>query len=200
MFAEDGAVYLPITVFNKWFSTRTVEQLSVSASSSDALGPVSIRASRLLQSRVGAVKVVTLEGETEAADNILQIFKNVILCVAAVALLVGGIGIMNMMFMSVNERVREIGIRKALGAQQGQILLQFLLEALFLSMAGGVIGLICGVGLSWIASLVAGIPLIVPPTAPPIGVGFSVLIGLIFGIAPARRAARLQPVEALRAS
>lgn len=200
MFAEDGAIYLPITVFNKWFANRTVEQISVSAQSAEALGPMTIRASRLLQSRVGAVKVVTLEGETEAADNVLQIFKNVILCVAAVALLVGGIGIMNMMFMSVNERVREIGIRKALGARQGHILLQFLLEALFLSMAGGVIGILCGVGLAWVASFAAGIPLIIPASAPAIGVGFSVLVGLIFGIAPARRAACLQPVEALRAS
>ena len=198
MFSEDGVVYLPITLYNRWFAARTVEQISVAAQSSDALQPMSIQAVQLLKSRIGAVKVVTLEGETEAADNVLSIFKNVILCVAGVALLVGGIGIMNMMFMSVNERVREIGIRKALGAQQSHILLQFLLEALFLSVGGGIIGIGCGVLLAWAGSGIAGIPLIIPPTAPIVGVGFSMLVGLVFGIAPARRAALLLPVVALR--
>lgn len=152
----------------------------------------------LLEARMGDVKLVTLDGETKVADNVLGIFRTVILCVAVVALIVGGIGIMNMMYMSVNERVREIGIRKSLGARRNQILLQFLLEAVLLALAGGVLGLICGVLLSLGASALADVPFVIPLYAPFIGTGFSAAVGLAFGVFPAVKAANMSPVEALR--
>ncbi len=118
--------------------------------------------------------------------------------VAAVSLLVGGIGIMNIMLVSVTERTREIGIRLAIGAQSGQVLMQFLVEAVVLSILGGVIGIVTGLAMAYVASRVMVIPF-----SPQIGVvalafGFSALVGVVFGYFPARRAARLDPIEALR--
>jgi putative ABC transport system permease protein len=195
---SDGACYVPITTYNGWFSEPTVEEISISAQSPSELRAVRVKASLLLESRTGGVKLVTLDGETKIADNVLGTFKTVILCVAVVALIVGGIGIMNMMYMSVNERIREIGIRKALGARRNQILLQFMLEAVLLAITGGVLGVICGVLLALAASALADVPFIIPLYAPFIGAGFSAAVGIIFGIFPAMRAANLSPVDALR--
>jgi putative ABC transport system permease protein len=199
MLADDGACYVPITTYNSWFSEATVEEISISAQSPVELRAVRVKACMLLESRTGGVKLVTLDSETKVADNVLGTFKTVILCVAVVALIVGGIGIMNMMYMSVNERVREIGIRKALGARRNQILLQFMMEAVLLAVSGGVLGVVCGVLLSLAASALAEVPFIVPLYAPFIGAGFSAAVGIIFGIFPAMRAANLSPVDALRA-
>jgi putative ABC transport system permease protein len=195
---DDGACYVPITTYNKWFSESTIDQISISAPSQSALKSIKVKASKLLEVRTGGVEVVTLETEAKVANNILGTFKMVILCVAVVALIVGGIGIMNMMFMSVNERVREIGIRKALGARRNQILLHFMLEAMFLALCGGILGIVCGVLLALAASALASVPFIMPLYAPAIGVGFSAGVGLLFGLAPATRAAKMSPIDALR--
>ena len=157
-----------------------MEQISISAKSPSELRAIRVKANMLLESRTGGVKLVTLDGETKMADNVLGTFKTVILCVAVVALIVGGIGIMNMMYMSVNERVKEIGIRKALGARQNQILLQFMLEAVLLAISGGVLGLICGILLALAASALADVPFIIPLYAPFIGTGFSAAVGIAF--------------------
>jgi len=118
--------------------------------------------------------------------------------IAGISLLVGGIGIMNIMLVSVTERTREIGIRKAVGARQGDILRQFLIEAIVLSVSGGLIGLALGFGAAQISSLTGFIRSSVTPTAALLALVFSVAVGLFFGIYPARRAARLDPIEALR--
>lgn len=195
---DDGSLYVPITTYNNWFATSSIDQISVSVPSQSALKSMKVKASKLLETRTGGVEVVTLEGEAKVADNVLSMFKMVILCVAVVALIVGGIGIMNMMFMSVNERVREIGIRKSLGARHNQILLHFMMEAVFLAMCGGIAGLACGVLLALGASALANVPFVMPLYAPLIGVGFSAAVGVLFGVAPASRAARLKPIDALR--
>ncbi|HEY5963539.1 MAG TPA: ABC transporter permease [Xanthobacteraceae bacterium] len=118
--------------------------------------------------------------------------------VAAVSLLVGGIGIMNIMLVSVTERTREIGIRLAIGALEGQVLKQFLVEAVVLSVFGGLIGILLGLGLAWLTTSRLKVPFLVDPTVVLIAFGFSALVGVIFGYFPARRAARLDPIEALR--
>jgi len=118
--------------------------------------------------------------------------------IASIALLVGGIGIMNMMLVSVTERTTEIGLRKALGAQPKQIQLQFLIESIFLSVLGGFIGLLLGVGISWAVTVALGITFVLSTWAMVLGVGFSAAIGIIFGWAPARRASNLNPIDALR--
>ena len=118
--------------------------------------------------------------------------------VAGVSLLVGGIGIMNIMLVSVTERTREIGIRLAIGALEGQVLLQFLVEAVVLSLFGGVIGIAVGLGLAGLATGALGVPYVLDPTIVFVAFGFSALVGVVFGYFPARRAARLDPIEALR--
>ncbi|MYZ49456.1 ABC transporter permease [Propylenella binzhouense] len=118
--------------------------------------------------------------------------------VAAVSLLVGGIGIMNIMLVSVTERTREIGIRLAIGALEGQVLTQFLVEAAVLSLFGGLAGIALGLGLAWLAAQGMRVPFMVDMRIVLVAFGFSALIGIVFGFFPARRAARLDPIEALR--
>jgi putative ABC transport system permease protein len=118
--------------------------------------------------------------------------------VAAVSLLVGGIGIMNIMLVSVTERTREIGIRLAIGAVEGQVLLQFLVEAVILSLFGGLIGVVVGLALAGFGTAQLEVPFLVEPAIILIAFGFSALVGVVFGYFPARRAARLDPIEALR--
>lgn len=119
--------------------------------------------------------------------------------IAAIALLVGGIGIMNMMLVSVSERTMEIGLRKALGAKPATILIQFLIEAVIISMIGGVLGVAFGVAIAYVASILIGYTFTFQATTVLLAVGFSVSVGLIFGILPARKAAKLNPIDALRA-
>jgi putative ABC transport system permease protein len=118
--------------------------------------------------------------------------------IAAVSLLVGGIGIMNIMLVSVTERTREIGVRKALGATRRTVLLQFMLEALVLCLIGGVVGVLVGYGAATFLARVNGWNMVVTPGSVAVAVGFSAAIGLFFGVWPARRAAQLDPIEALR--
>jgi putative ABC transport system permease protein len=118
--------------------------------------------------------------------------------VAAISLLVGGIGIMNIMLASVTERTREIGIRLAIGARESQVLMQFLVEATVLSAIGGVIGIVLGLGLAALGAANLGVPFVPDPLVVLLAFGFSALVGVTFGYFPARRAARLDPIEALR--
>jgi putative ABC transport system permease protein len=118
--------------------------------------------------------------------------------VAAVSLLVGGIGIMNIMLVSVTERTREIGIRLAIGALERQVLMQFLIEAVALSVFGGILGVILGLSLALLATMALGVPFIVSTGIVLVAFAFAALVGVVFGYFPARRAARLDPIEALR--
>lgn len=118
--------------------------------------------------------------------------------IAAVSLLVGGIGIMNIMLVSVTERTREIGLRLAIGGSGGEVLLQFLVEAVVLSTLGGLLGLFLGAGVSLLASRVLDLPLVLRPDIIVLSIGFSGMVGICFGYFPARKAARLNPIEALR--
>jgi putative ABC transport system permease protein len=127
-----------------------------------------------------------------------QVFTTLLASIAAVSLLVGGIGIMNIMLVSATERTREIGVRKALGATRGNILLQFLVEALALCLVGGLLGVLAGIGTAMALSRIMQWNTLISPLAVAVAFGFSALVGLFFGIWPARRAARLDPIVALR--
>jgi len=127
-----------------------------------------------------------------------QVFTTLLASIAAVSLVVGGIGIMNIMLVSVTERTREIGVRKALGAARGNILLQFMIEALTLCILGGAIGVLLGIGTTIVLARVMQWNTLISPSAVIVAFGFSALVGLFFGIWPARRAARLDPIVALR--
>ena len=118
--------------------------------------------------------------------------------IASISLVVGGIGIMNVLLVSVTERTREIGIRLAVGAKARHILLQFLVESAVLSMTGGVLGSVLGVGAALLIGRLAGWPIVLSPSAVALAFLFSGAVGLIFGVYPAQRAARLDPIVALR--
>jgi putative ABC transport system permease protein len=126
------------------------------------------------------------------------VFTSLLASVAAVSLVVGGIGIMNIMLVSVTERTREIGVRKALGATRTSILLQFLIEALVLCLVGGVLGVLLGAGVTIGLSRFLQWNTLISPLSVAVAFGFSAVIGLFFGIWPARRAAKLDPIDALR--
>ena len=146
----------------------------------------------------GAVKISTSMGFDQTANSIMDIITSVVAIIAGISLLVGGIGVMNIMTVSVTERTREIGIRKSLGARTASILTQFLAEAAILTFIGGVIGIICGFSLSYLLCNLAGFDFVVNPLLVLGVVAISTAIGLFFGIYPAKRAAALDPIEALR--
>ena len=130
--------------------------------------------------------------------KLLALLTGLLAAVAGVSLLVGGIGIMNIMLVSVTERTREIGIRLAIGALEGQVLMQFLVEAVVLSGLGGLIGIMLGLGLAGLATRALEVPFVLDLTIVVIAFAFSAIVGIVFGYFPARRAARLDPIEALR--
>jgi putative ABC transport system permease protein len=143
----------------------------------------------------------TIRGQQEIADAATATTRTMTVllgAIAGVSLIVGGIGIMNIMLVSVTERTREIGIRMAVGAHARDILLQFLIEAITLSLLGGIIGIALGVSAAKILSAVAGWPTLISASSIIIAVLFSAAIGIFFGFYPARKAAQLDPIEALR--
>jgi ABC-type antimicrobial peptide transport system permease subunit len=133
-----------------------------------------------------------------AAESSSRVMALLLATVASISLLVGGIGIMNILLVSVTERTREIGLRMALGARRLHVLLQFLTEAVLLSVAGGLVGITLGVVASEVVSAVAQWPIVISPAAVVGGFVFSAAVGVFFGFYPARRAAALDPIEALR--
>ncbi|MBR4125565.1 MAG: FtsX-like permease family protein, partial [Victivallales bacterium] len=207
-------VYMPITTARHTFgniiriqesgSTRMelveLHQLTITAPSEDAVLPLvnSVRET-IRQAHKKADFEITVPLELlKQAEQTKRIFNIVLGSIAAISLLVGGIGIMNIMLASVTERTREIGIRRALGARRGDIIIQFLTEALLLSLAGGFIGIALGVAVPQLVTHTAGLTTIVQPDAIILAFTISLVIGIVFGIYPAIRAAALSPIEALR--
>ena len=133
----------------------------------------------------------------EMSDSIMGSMTMFLACIAGISLLVGGIGIMNIMLVSVVERTKEIGIRKALGATPRTIQGQFLIESITLTLIGGILGIVLGIGVSYVVAIVAGWALAISYTAVAVALGFSMLIGVFFGWYPARKASRLDPIQAL---
>jgi len=132
------------------------------------------------------------------AEATKRTFNIVLGSIAGISLLVGGIGIMNIMLASVTERTREIGIRRAIGAKKRQIIGQFLIESVVLSVVGGLVGVFLGVAIPWVIQRFSGMPTDVTPQSVILALGISGAVGIIFGIYPARRAADLDPIVALR--
>ncbi|MDA1307615.1 MAG: ABC transporter permease, partial [Acidobacteria bacterium] len=142
--------------------------------------------------------LITQDAVLELWDQISAATFLALVVISSIALMVGGIGVMSIMTITVTERTREIGVRKALGARRVEVLWQFLLEAIFLTSTGGVLGIICGAGIGIAVHLITGFPVSLPWWSFAIGIGFSAGIGVFFGMVPAIRASRLDPIEALR--
>jgi putative ABC transport system permease protein len=211
----DDIVVTPITTFQtRLFTQRTtsgqdaVQQIALQLNSADATDKVTTEVETILRRRhhlIGDDKndfaIVSMEQMLGMLQQVTGIFTIVLGAIASISLLVGSIGIMNIMLVSVTERTREIGIRKAVGAKRRDILVQFLLEAAVLSLLGGAVGIIGGWSLSYLISLlnISGITLhtVVSPAIVILAVAVSVFIGLASGIYPAMRAARLNPIDAL---
>jgi len=206
---QDDIVLAPLTTVKRRISGRrgrgdNVSQISVKAQSEDVLDRLQEDVENLLRQRHRTREgeddftVQNLSSITETAAQTTQVFTYLLGGISAVSLLVGGIGIMNIMLVSVTERTREIGLRKALGARQSDILHQFGLEAVALSVAGGIIGLVIGVAGAWGMTTLFNLPLVVSPLNAGLAIAFSGLVGVVFGAYPAWRAAKLDPIEALR--
>ena len=206
---QDDAVFVPITTAQKKLvgttHVGTVGVIFVQAVDADSIGLAQQQVTDLLRQRHRINRgqdddfsVRNLSEMLAVAEASTRVMSLLLGAIASVSLLVGGIGIMNIMLVSVTERTREIGIRMAVGARERDILLQFLIEAVVLAVTGGSIGILVGVGGSALISRFAGWSTIVDPGAVLLAFGFSAAIGIFFGFYPARKASRLDPIEALR--
>jgi putative ABC transport system permease protein len=160
---------------------------------------------QIMRSRHGLKLDEPNDFNLETQDQFLKLWEQIsratffaLVVISSIALMVGGIGVMAIMSISVTERTREIGVRKALGARRAEILFQFLMEAAFLTSLGGVLGILLGSAIGWIAHFATGFPISLPWWSFAIGLGFSAAVGIFFGMYPAFKASRLDPIEALR--
>ncbi len=202
----DDEVLIPVSTAQDLFvgSNSASRSIGVSAASADQIDTVSAEITALLEQRHGITNGVddfTISTQAQllgTVSSVSDVLTLLLAGIASISLLVGGIGIMNIMLVSVRERTREIGIRKAIGARGRDILSQFLVEALALSLAGGLIGIVVGVLASFGIGAYAGWGFVFNPATVLVAVGFSLIVGIVFGVWPASQAARLDPVVALR--
>ena len=199
-------VYIPLSAFLRRFSKENalasqIDQLTVQVADSERLPEAAAVIRRVLQRRhrqnVDFDLVIPFE-LLKQEERERRIYNMVLGSIAAISLLVGGIGIMNIMLATVLERTREIGVRRAMGAKQREILIQFLIEAVGLSVAGGFVGILLGVGMAVIIGAIAEFKTIISPVAVVLAFGLSGIVGVVSGTFPARRAALVNPIEALR--
>ena len=203
---QDDIVIMPLTTAqNRMMGITHVQRITVQAENENVINDVQAEVEQVLRTRHkikdGDYDDFTISNMAAIMDTMMETANSITMllgCIAAISLLVGGIGIMNIMLVSVTERTREIGIRKALGATYNNILLQFLIEAMVIGIVGGFFGVVLGVGASYGLSYFAGWKTVISWWAIVIAVVFSVGIGLFFGIYPARKAALLDPIDALR--
>jgi len=203
---QDDQVLVPLGSIQKYFTgSDSVRSISVSVTSADEMTAVTNSITTELRTRHNLTPTDTADFSItnqaqllDTVSSVTGILTALLAGIASISLVVGGIGIMNIMLVSVRERTREIGIRKAIGARRSDILLQFLIEAVTLSILGGFVGIVCGIVVSAGIDAVAGWPLVIAPVTLALAVGFSAAVGIIFGVWPARQAAVLDPIAALR--
>src|SRR5262245_4813342 len=198
---ERDTILVPITVLRYFTPVERIDPMYVQVRSPQEVDRVAKEVQDILASRHrpgASYRVETLTAILEAAKNISLILSLVLVLVSAITLVISGIGIMNIMLVTVTERTREIGVRLAVGASAREILLQFLTEAMMVSLSGGTIGILVGVAIPLGVQFLADIRIPISAIAIVVAFGVSCLVGLVFGILPANRAARLNPTEALR--
>ena len=207
-FSRDNVVYIPYASYQKSFGARDSIVVFIQVPAAEQLEAAEDQVRTIMRNRRG--RIFGDEGDEgfslETQDVFLDLYGKatsniyiVTIGVAAISLVVGGIVVMNIMLVSVTERTKEIGIRKAIGARRKDILTQFLIEAVTVTAIGGAIGVGTGFGLAYVISALIGFPLLLSVASAVLGVGVSSLVGIISGLWPAWRAAKLDPIEALRA-
>ncbi len=200
--SDGGSVSIPYKNAMLMSGTNVISSISVYVDDTDYTDTVVDELEALLDNAFNDADdsywIMNMESLLDVMDTMMSLMTGLMTAVASISLLVGGIGIMNMMLVSVTERTKEIGLRKALGAEPSRIQMQFLIEAIVLSLAGGVIGLIIGNIVAIIVASAFGIEFRLSVTAIALGFGFSAAVGIIFGWAPARKASQLNPIDALR--
>jgi putative ABC transport system permease protein len=203
---QDDMIFIPYTTMQRkvWRATH-IHSMLVAAGSSTELPQAIEQITALLRQRhrlqpwqENDFSIQPLADMAAAEEESTRVMTLLLGSIASISLLVGGIGIMNIMLVSVTERTREIGIRLAVGAKQKDILWQFLVEALLLSLSGGVVGIVLGLAGSQLVSSAAGWPLLISWGAVALAFAFAGAVGIFFGFYPARKAAQLDPIQALR--
>lgn len=207
-FSRDNVIYIPYSTYQRAFGARRSIVVFIQVPTAEDLEAAEDQVRTIMSSRRG--KTFTSDDDEgfalETQDVFLNLYSSatsniyiVTIGVAAISLVVGGIVVMNIMLVSVTERTKEIGIRKAIGARRKDILTQFLIEAVAVTALGGALGVVTGFGLAYIISALIGFPLLISVASAVLGVGVSSIVGIISGLWPAWRAARMNPIEALRA-
>ncbi|OFV94035.1 MAG: hypothetical protein A3G76_09725 [Acidobacteria bacterium RIFCSPLOWO2_12_FULL_65_11] len=194
-----------VRVFTNRNGTSAAVQISVLPRDGVSLEAAIADVERIMRTRHGLKLDEPNDFDITTQDQFLRLWDRIsqgtflaLVVISSIALMVGGIGVMAIMSISVTERTREIGVRKALGARRAEILFQFLMEAAFLTSVGGVIGILLGASIGWAVHLISGFPVSLPWWSFAIGLGFSASVGIFFGMWPAVKASRLDPIEALR--
>jgi putative ABC transport system permease protein len=203
---QDDFVVAPwTTVQKKLLGINYIQQVSFTAKTSELVEPTAVAITRLMRVRHRSpgpeeddFSVRTVEEMAATRVQMASTMNGLLMSVASVSLLVGGIGIMNIMLVSVTERTREIGVRMAVGARTGDVLKQFLAEAVALSLVGGLAGILLGIGVSEAITTSLGWPVLITTSSILVAFAFSAAVGIFFGWYPARKAANLDPIEALR--
>lgn len=198
----DGTITIPYTNALKLSGNSSVTSLDVYVADTDRTQELQEAVESVLykafNENVDCYNVFSMDSLLDTMDSMMSMMTYMLTGIASIALLVGGIGIMNMMLVSVTERTKEIGLRKAMGATPERIQVQFLLESIVLSLIGGLIGVALGLLISFAAASLLGTDFVISSSAVGLGVGFSAAVGIVFGWAPARKASRLNPIDALR--
>ena len=203
IFSGNPDILIPYTTAMKANNVREITSFTVyladGTDSEEVASEVEDKMDVLFDFEDDCFTVTTMSSIEETMETMTNMMSSLLAGIASIALIVGGIGIMNMMLTTVTERTIEIGLKKALGAIPWQIQAQFLIESFLLSMIGGLLGAVFGVGLSMVLCNMLGTDFVLDAGAIALGVGFSAAVGIIFGWAPARKASKLNPIDALRA-